>query len=80
MNQPSIVKKTTSTKLARVELKARENPDEIFSNLGHILSLEHFEECFNSIDGNKAIGIDNWCGPKLVDIITCKFLRTQMVF
>ena len=21
-----------------------------------------------------------WCGPKLVDIITCKFLRTQMVF
>ena len=59
VNQPSIVKKTTSTKLARVELKSRENPDEVFSNLGHMLSLEHFEECFNSIDGNKAIGIDN---------------------
>ena len=59
VNQPSIVKETTSTKLARVELKSRENPNEIFTNLGHILSLEFLAECFNSLNGNKAIGIDN---------------------
>ena len=59
VNQPSIVKETTSTKLARVELKSRENSNEIFTNLGHILSLEIFVECFNSLNGNKAAGIDN---------------------
>ena len=26
------------------------------------------------------LGISDWCGPKLVDIITCKFLRIQTVF
>lgn len=58
MNQPSVVKKTTNTKLTRVEAKSRENPREIFSNLGHILSLEYLAECFSNLDGNKAVGID----------------------
>jgi len=58
VKQPSTVNKTTNTKLGRVELKSRENPNEIFTNLGHILSLEFLTECFNRIDGNKAVGID----------------------
>ena len=58
VNQPSKVNKTMNTKLLRVELKSRGNPNEIFSNLGHILSQYYLVECFNSLDGNKAIGID----------------------
>lgn len=58
MNQHSTVIKTANTKLSRVELKSRANPNEIFTNLGHILSVDYFVECFESLDGNKAIGID----------------------
>lgn len=58
VNQPSKVKKTTNTKLLRVELKSRENPEEVFTNVGHIVSVEYLAECFNSLDGNKAVGID----------------------
>ena len=45
-------------------------------------------QCINEGDYNNLykgcigifIGCSIWCGPKLVDIITCKFLRTQTVF
>lgn len=56
--QPSKVNKTMNTKLLRVELKSRNNPKEIFTNLGHILSQGYLAECFNSLDGSKAIGMD----------------------
>lgn len=59
VNQRSTVIKITNTKLSRVELKSRANPNEIFTNLGHILTVDYLGECFDSLDGNKAVGIDS---------------------
>lgn len=58
MIQHSIVKQTSATKLARVEVKSRHEPTLVFSNLGHIIDELLLSECFNSLDGSKAIGID----------------------
>ena len=58
MIQHSTVNKTSATKLARVEVKSRQNPTLMFSNLGHIIDLDLLLECHRSLDGSKAIGID----------------------
>ena len=58
MIQPSIVNKTSATKLARVEVKSRQNPTLVFSNLGHIIDLDLLRECHRSLDGSKAAGTD----------------------
>ena len=58
MIQPSIVDKTSATKLARVETKSRQSGHEVFSNLGHILSMDLLRECYRSLDAKKAVGID----------------------
>jgi Reverse transcriptase (RNA-dependent DNA polymerase) len=56
--QHSTVNKTSATKLARVELKSRQNPTVVFSNLGHIIDLDLLRDCHRSLDGSKAVGID----------------------
>jgi group II intron reverse transcriptase/maturase len=56
--QHSTVNKTSATKLARVEVKSRQNPVLVFSNLGHIIDLDLLRECHRSLDGSKAVGID----------------------
>lgn len=58
MIQHSQVNKTSATKLARVEVKSRQEPDMVFSNLGHIIDLDLLRECYRSLDGSKAVGID----------------------
>ena len=58
MSQHSTVIQTSATKLARVEVKSRQEPEVVFSNLGHIIDESLLRECFNSLDGSKAIGID----------------------
>ncbi len=58
MIQHSTVNKTSATKLARVEVKSRQNPVLVFSNLGHIIDLDLLRECHRSLDGSKAVGID----------------------
>ena len=58
VNQPSIVKETSATKLVRVETRSRQNPGAVFSNLGHILSVDLLRECYCSLDGSKAVGTD----------------------
>ena len=58
MTQHSTVTKTSATKLARVEVKSRQNPGLVFSNLGHIIDLDLLRECHRSLDGSKAVGID----------------------
>jgi len=58
VGQRSGVQQTAKTKLSRVGTRSQENPEGTFNNLGHILSLEYLRECFESLDGNKAIGID----------------------
>jgi hypothetical protein len=52
------VNKTSATKLARVEVKSRQNPTLVFSNLGHIIDLDLLRECHRSLDGSKAAGTD----------------------
>lgn len=58
VNQHSIVIQASATKLARVEVKSRQEPEVVFSNLGHIIDEPLLRKCFNSLDGSKAIGID----------------------
>ena len=58
MIQHSTVNKTSATKLARVEVKSRREPELVFSNLGHIIDLDLLRECYRSLDGSKAVGID----------------------
>ena len=58
MIQHSTVNKTSATKLARVEVKSRREPELVFSNLGHIIDLDLLRECHRSLDGSKAVGID----------------------
>jgi RNA-directed DNA polymerase len=58
VSQHSTVIQTSTTKLARIEVKSRQEPELMFSNLGHIIDELLLRECFNSLDGSKAIGID----------------------
>ena len=58
MIQHSTVNKTSATKLARVEVKSRREPELVFSNLGHIIDMDLLRECYRSLDGSKAVGID----------------------
>ncbi|MFN7835837.1 MAG: reverse transcriptase domain-containing protein [Burkholderiaceae bacterium] len=58
MSQHSAVHKTSSTKLARIEVKSRMDKGCVFNNLGHIIDLDLLRECYRSLDGSKAVGID----------------------
>ena len=46
------------TKLARISQLSRENPDMIFTSIGHLINREMLAECHRDMDGNKAVGID----------------------
>ena len=46
MIQHSTVNKTSATKLARVEVKSRREPELVFSNLGHIIDMDLLRECY----------------------------------
>jgi RNA-directed DNA polymerase len=46
------------TKLDRVEKRSRQDKGTVFNNLGHLIDLGLLRECFDSMDGNKAVGID----------------------
>ena len=58
MSQHSTVHQTSSTKLARVEMKSRTEKGCVFNNVGHIIDPELLRECHRSLDGSKAVGID----------------------
>ena len=58
MNQPSIVKQTLATKLIRIELRSRQDPSAVYSNLGHIIDMDLLQASYRSLDGHKAVGID----------------------
>lgn len=58
MTQLSTVEENWQTKLSRVMLKSRNNPELVFNNLGHIIDMEMLHSCYASLDGNKAAGID----------------------
>ena len=56
-----MLKKTmsaTTTKLQRIAQVSKRNPAKTFNNLMCLFSKEALGECFNMLDGKKAIGID----------------------
>nr|WP_296102336.1 hypothetical protein [uncultured Mediterraneibacter sp.] len=46
------------TKLARISQLSKENPDMVFTSLGHLINKEMLESCHVQMDGTKAVGID----------------------
>lgn len=46
------------TKLERISQLSRENPDMVFTSIGHLVNRELLRECHEKIDGKKAVGID----------------------
>lgn len=46
------------TKLARIAQLSKENPDMVFTSIGHLINKELLMECHKTMDGKKAVGID----------------------
>ena len=46
------------TKLARISQLSRENPDMVFTSIGHLIDKELLLQCHAEMDGDKAVGID----------------------
>lgn len=46
------------TKLARISQLSKENPDMVFTSLGHLLNKEMLKSCHAQMDGTKAVGTD----------------------
>lgn len=46
------------TKLARISQLSSENPDMVFTSIGHLINKELLKECHKEMDGKKAVGVD----------------------
>ena len=46
------------TKLERISKLSRENPNMVFTSVGHLIDEELLRECHRNMDGRKAVGID----------------------
>lgn len=46
------------TKLARISQLSSENPDMVFTSIGHLLNKELLKECHRNMDEKKAVGSD----------------------
>ena len=46
------------TKLARISQLSKENPQMVFTSLGHLINKEMLRDCHIQMDGDKAVGID----------------------
>ena len=46
------------TKLARISELSLENPDMVFTSVGHLINEEMLKDCHNKMDSRKAAGID----------------------
>ena len=46
------------TKLERISQLSRENPDMVFTSIGHLIDKELLRQCHTDMDGKKAVGID----------------------
>ena len=47
-----------ATKLERISQLSRENPDMVFTSIGHMIDKELLMMCHEEMDGDKAVGID----------------------
>lgn len=46
------------TKLERISQLSKENPEMVFTSVGHFINKELLKECHEKMDGDKAAGID----------------------
>jgi len=46
------------TKLERIAQLSSENPDMVFTSIGHLINFDMLKSCHMSMDGDKAVGID----------------------
>ena len=46
------------TKLERISQLSKENPEMVFTSVGHLINRELLKECHEKMDGDKAAGID----------------------
>lgn len=58
MSPHSLGTKILRTKLDRVEERSRRDKSTVFNNLGHLIELKLLRQCYNELDGTKAVGID----------------------
>jgi len=47
-----------TTKLESIGRRAMYRKDTVFNNIGHIVDLDLLRECYQQLDGKKAVGID----------------------
>ena len=47
-----------TTKITRINQISTEKPNEVFTSIYHLINKELLKECFNELDGSKAVGID----------------------
>jgi len=50
--------KQALAKLERIRKISSERPKEKLTNLGHVISFDFLLDCFNALDGKKAVGVD----------------------
>jgi RNA-directed DNA polymerase len=68
---------TTGTKLKRIAWLSAKDHQREFNNLMHLYNVESLADCFNELDGRKAVGVDGITkeayreklGPNLLDLI-----------
>lgn len=53
-----VKKKIMGTKLERISQLSTENPEMVFTSIGHLINKELLRECHEEMDGDKAVGID----------------------
>lgn len=46
------------TKLERISQLAKQNPEMVFTSIGHLINKELLKECHEKMDKSKAVGID----------------------
>ena len=47
-----------TTKITRINQISKERPKEVFTSIYHLINKELLKECFEELDGSKAVGID----------------------
>ena len=47
-----------ATKLERISELSTQNPDMVFTSIGHLIDVKLLRECHEKMDGDKAVGID----------------------
>ena len=47
-----------ATKLERITQLSKENPNMVFTSIGHLIDIEMLKDCHAKMDGKKTVGID----------------------